>query len=705
MHRSRILHTLLFTTTALVSTQVFAQEAGSGSETRLNRIVVGAGQEKVATDVPQSVTVLNQEDIDDAAPTTVGELFDEIPGVTTSGSERVLGESFNIRGIGAGEDQSDEGRFIITIDDVLKNYQQYRMGGLFTDPELYNKVEALRGPAASTLYGAGALAGVIRFETKDASDILKDGETAAVRIRTAWESNREEVTTSTALAWRPNENAEFFVYGTFREGRDYETGNGTVIDADFEAFSGIAKGTFHFGEDNEQALRISYQRWQTEAENQQYAQTVDSATFGRVDREVTDEQFLVSYENPVLGNDLLDFKAQVSYTDTVNQERNATVFFFGPGPGVQFFPDADFRYRDWQFRFENTSYFSGDNWEHYLTTGIQYSNLERSLALRDTGAQPEGTDEKIGIFAQSEIIFNDRLTITPGMRVDFRTLDPDQSAIAGFLANGTAGVGDISETAYSPKIIGHYKLDDIWSVFASYAHTERFATLDEVFDYRTGQFPGNNLTKEKSDNFEVGFSYDNVDILSEGDEFQLKTTFYHNTINDYIVRSPFASTRGNMGLPGPGTAFVNFDEVERYGVEVEFAYDADHWFMNGGASLIRGDDLLMFNGGGTRVVDTIAADEVFLKIGAKIPEHDLKYGWNSRFVDNQDGVAGGRPSTPGFATHGIFVSWIPEDNEFEGIEFRASVENLFDKQYKEFLSNDPAPGRTFKVSLVKRFGQ
>ncbi|MEM7069761.1 MAG: hypothetical protein AAF478_12850 [Pseudomonadota bacterium] len=86
-------------------------------------------------------------------------------------------------------------------------------------------------------------------------------------------------------------------------------------------------------------------------------------------------------------------------------------------------------------------------------------------------------------------------------------------------------------------------------------------------------------------------------------------------------------------------------------------------------------------------------------------DHDLKYGWKSRFVDNQDGVAGGRPSTPGFATHGIFVSWIPEDNEFEGIEFRASVENLFDKQYKEFLSNDPAPGRTFKVSLVKRFGQ
>ncbi|MEM1317388.1 MAG: TonB-dependent receptor plug domain-containing protein, partial [Pseudomonadota bacterium] len=123
----------------LVSPIAAAQDAGDGAVTRLQTIVIGAGEAKVAVDTPQAVTAIDQEGIDQAQPTTVGDLFDEVPGATTSGSERVLGESFNIRGVGAGEDQADEGRFIISVDGVDKNYQQYRLGGFFTDPELYKR--------------------------------------------------------------------------------------------------------------------------------------------------------------------------------------------------------------------------------------------------------------------------------------------------------------------------------------------------------------------------------------------------------------------------------------------------------------------------------------------------------------------------------------------------------------------------------------
>jgi len=675
-----------------------AQENDANGSTRLQRIVKGAGEDKVAVDTPQAVTVIEQEDIEQAQPTTSGDIFKQIPGANTSGSERVLGESFNIRGVGSGEDQADEGRFIVSVDGVDKNYQQYRLGGFFSDPELYKRVEVLRGPASSTLYGSGALAGTVLFTTKDASDFIEDGQTVGIRLKTSYESNSNGLLTSAIAAWRPIENAEFLVAGNYRRGEDYKSGNGTVIDADFLSLSGLIKGTFYFGENNEQSIRASYQKWHSDAENQQYAQTVNSSGFGRVDRKVTDETFLLAYENPASGNEWLDVKAQVSYSDTLNEERNATTFFFGPGPGVQFFPDADFRYQTWQAKIQNTMTFTGDNWENFLTVGAQYTNLNRSLALRNTGAQPEGVDEKVGVFVQSEFTYDEKLTIVPGLRIDYRELTPDQSVVDGF-TNGASSTDDI---AISPKIAALYKFNDTFSVFGSYAHTQRLPTLDEVYDYRTGLFAGTGIDKERSDNFEVGFAITKNDILQDGDSFLIKTAAFHNNINDYIYRNPFASV---------GTGYTNIGNVRLYGIEVEAAYSSDNWYASAGLSIIRGEDVdLSISDSGN--LNTVPGDEFFINVGYKIPDHGISFGWSSRFVADQDDVFGipvgalssSRGPSDGFATHGAFFNWVPEDGDLKGLEVRASVENIFDQEYREFLSNDPGKGRTFKISLVKKLG-
>jgi len=680
-----------------------AQERLERGATRLDRIVKGTGEEKVAVDTPQAVTVVEQDDLDEAQPTTIGDTFRQVPGATTSGSERVLGESINIRGVGAGESQADEGRIILSVDGAEKNYQQYRLGGFFSEPELYKRIEILRGPGSSTLYGSGALAGTVLFTTKDASDFLEDGETAAIRLKSSYESNAEGFFGSAIAAWRPNENAELLIAGNYRRGDDYKTGNGSIIDADFLSLSGLVKGTFYFGENNEQSLRASYQKWYTDAENQQYAQTVNSAGFGRVDRTVTDETYILAYENPASGNDWVDFKAQVSYSETLNQERNATTFFFGPGPGIQFFPDADFSYATWQAKAQNTFKSEGQNWENYFTIGGQYIHMDRSLARRNTGAQPEGTDEKIAFFAQNEFIYDDRLTIIPGVRIDYREMTPDQSVVAGF-AGGAQSTDDF---AFSPKLAVLYKFNETFSVFGSYAHTERFPTLDEVYDYRTGAVPGLGLKKERSDNFEIGFGISQYDVFTDGDAFQIKTTAFNNDIKDYIFRSPVASSRG----PGPGSAFVNIGDVRLYGVEVEAVYSSNNWYASAGLSIIRGEDSNNSISSSGKL-NTVPPDELFANLGYRLPDYGVSFGWSSRFVASQNEVFGtpvgrlsrSRRPSAGFATHGIFLNWVPPEGRFKGLEVRASIENLFDKQYKEFLANDPGKGRTFKVSVVKKFG-
>ena len=54
----------------------------------LQRLVVGAGADKIAIDTPQAVTVLDQEDIDQEQAATVGEALDFVPVVQSIGSNR-----------------------------------------------------------------------------------------------------------------------------------------------------------------------------------------------------------------------------------------------------------------------------------------------------------------------------------------------------------------------------------------------------------------------------------------------------------------------------------------------------------------------------------------------------------------------------------------------------------------------------------------
>ena len=56
-------------------------------------------------------------------------------------------------------------------------------------------------------------------------------------------------------------------------------------------------------------------------------------------------------------------------------------------------------------------------------------------------------------------------------------------------------------------------------------------------------------------------------------------------------------------------------------------------------------------------------------------------------------------------THDLYANWTPdESSDFFGWEGRFRIENVFDEQYQDFLAEDPGMGRTFRVSLTRRFG-
>jgi hemoglobin/transferrin/lactoferrin receptor protein len=693
--------------------QQTSETGKQGRVTQLQRLVVGTGVEKVAIDTPQAVSVIDQEDIDRAQPTTIGEVFDQIPGVNVSGSDRVFGETFNIRGIGAPESAGEEGRIIVTIDGATKFYEQYRMGGFFSDPELYKRVEVLRGPAFSTLYGSGALGGVINFTTKDASDFLDDGQNGALRLKGGFNSNRDGWLGSAILAQRLNESAEFLFQGNYRRADPYVTGDGTEVpSSDFHSWSGLAKGTFQVGDEG--TLRLSYQQWDSDADDQDYAQVGTQPTFGTVDRHVIDRTAIVSYENPFADSDLLDLKVSASFSDTTVDQKDATgnpVFGLTCATSV-LFCDSEYGYQTWQFNAQNTSEWRGDSWENFLTYGWQTAYQIRSAEAtslsgtpQDITFHPEGTDLKSGAFFQNEFIWNERLTLIPGMRLDWHRLSPEDSIV---------DAEDTDDTAFSPKLAAYYRFNETFAIFGSVAHTERFPTLDETFSTSSSSAtfnPSLDLQKERSNNFELGFAVSGYDLLQDGDSLQLKTTGFYNDIKDLISLNPaVAGQRGFIDAPG----FINIDQAEIYGAEVELAYDSDYFFATAGYSHVIGKDKDTGED-----LTTVAPDELSLTLGGKLPQYDVTFGWKARFVAAPqdpcrrsdtavvcagDSSQGSTRFSESFDVHDIFLTWKPQDGQLQGWEAILGVDNVFDKQYKEFLSNDPARGRTYKISLVKEFG-
>ena len=704
---------LTVTLAALATTPALGQDAASGGFAPLGRLILGAGAEKVAIDTPQAVTSVEQEELDRDQPATIGELLKAVPGAQGVGaSSRPLGQAFNIRGIGATEQNAAEARIIVTVDGAPKFFEQYRMGSFFGDLELFKRVEVLRGPASSTLYGTGAIGGVVNFTTKDASDFLEPGDTQALRFKLGYDSNGEGLRSGVIFASRPD--AQFQMLGAlnYAEGGVQQDGSGRDIRGTaFERRSALVKGTYTFGNDLDQSVTLSMSRTQSTLDDTEVVQTgaADVAgpanqfnIFGRADLESTDDTVTLAYRNRAVANPLLDLSVNLSYTDTQLEKRNFRGGMGRCGAGQALvLCDSDFSYQTTTLKIENTSEFSTGAWENYVTLGVQLSEQERTAtSIRGPLAfHPEGTDTKIGLYAQGEFIWNDRLTLIPGLRVDFGELTPSNAAIA-------AGAAEQSHTAISPKLAALYKINDQWGVFGSVARTERMPNLDELFSTEgpAARGPGLaavartaslDLEPEQADTYELGFTFQRDNILSDGDSLRFKATAFQNDISDLITFSPrpILPTGSTVTVP----YFTNVAEARIRGAEIEASYDAARWFAQLAYSIIDSED----RSTGLTLPDT-PAESTVLTLGAKLPDQNMTIGWRASFFDS---ITTSSVDTSGRAydSHDIFATWTPDRGVLQGLDVNLAIDNVFDATYRNNLAKDIAPGRTISLSIAKTF--
>ncbi|MBW4964283.1 TonB-dependent receptor plug domain-containing protein, partial [Sulfitobacter sp. CW3] len=231
-----------------------AQEADQGF---LGTLVLGESKRKVQTNTAVPQTTVDQDEIDDRQAGTVAELIDSVPGVSLVNGSTPQGSGINIRGFGANSTYGTDQKVAVQIDGANVGAEElYRIGTqLFTDPFLYKNVSVIRGTVGSFEYGSGIVGGVVRLETKDASD-LTGGELGYVLGQTlGFSSNGNGLTSSTVLAWQPTQDMEFMLNYTWRDQDNQQDGNGDEIgNSAFTLPSGLLKAKYTFGENRDQSL-------------------------------------------------------------------------------------------------------------------------------------------------------------------------------------------------------------------------------------------------------------------------------------------------------------------------------------------------------------------------------------------------------------------------------------------------------------------
>ncbi|MDQ2634438.1 MAG: TonB-dependent receptor plug domain-containing protein, partial [Pseudomonadota bacterium] len=223
----------------------------TSSVTVLDRITIVSRTGESAIEQMASVSHVDQEQLERRMSTTVGDTFFGVPGVAVQNGSQRLRSSINIRGL------QDAGRVTVLVDGARQNLQitgHQAQSMLFIDPDLMQQVDVIRGPVANT-YGSGAIGGVVAFETKDAGDFLRDGETWAAANTLRYETNGKGWTNSTTGAYRFSDAADILANIVWRDYGEYKDGNGNLApDTGFEALGGMAKATFRPNDNSELKL-------------------------------------------------------------------------------------------------------------------------------------------------------------------------------------------------------------------------------------------------------------------------------------------------------------------------------------------------------------------------------------------------------------------------------------------------------------------
>lgn len=698
------------------------------------------------TSVGAGSSVLKLKDIERTQANNIAELVDQLPGVSSSGSPRPGGQTLNIWGMGDMEDVK------VTLDDAPKGFEKYRQGSIFIEPELIKRIDVDKGPH-KIMDGNGGFGGTIKITTKEAEDLLQEGQNFGAMLKYSYHTNDRQNIYSSALYGKTlNGIADGLLYVSKREGDDLRRPDGTRFGfSQSDLLSYLLKTNIYLNDQH--TLSLSAMRsesdnlvpWAakrdelatpTQSEIDQHG--YDGAVKRKlVQRDQQDQNYSIKWNYTPDGSDWINLTTTYAWSKTKQNDTRTEKAskYLSASLGNKSWVN----YTDLLFEIHNESVFDTGRLEHQLTIGTRWHKNDRSVLMFDAGKikkpqynygyfqpqyMPAGIQETTSGYIQDAITWRS-LIVTPGVRYDYVQNKGKDNLAAIYTEKDPLMGHDYRPVTYSgisPHLGILWKTTPNLTLFADVSRTWRAPVVDEQYEVQFSQssVTGSSraLGKERMDGIRLGAIFDFNEIAQADDQLQIRTTLFRNKGKNEIFRRRGEiceeKKNGTGKCNGPLSNYRNLPGYTIEGLEIELFYDSSNIFGKMAYSAIKGERDASprdpWFGQKTWIAE-IPPDTLHVMLGYKFPQWNTNFGITGDFVGHQVRSPADRdpiavywqyPKSKGYSLYGAFAQWKPDF--VDNTDVRLTVTNIFEQDYYPHLGEAVSGvGRDVRLSITKYF--
>lgn len=668
-------------------------------------------------DVPQSISVLTRQTLDDLNVQNIGEAVQYVPGVGTAQGEGNR-ETPIIRG------NSSTGDFF--LDGMRDDVQYYR--------DLYNieRLEVLKG-ANGALFGRGGVGGLINRVSKEAGfdpvrgmtlqfgsnsnkRVTTDAgqaftDSVAFRVNGLYEdsdSYRDDVTlkrygVNPTLTWRASD-ATRATFGVeyFHDERVADRGVSSYLGRPLDTNA----STF-FGDPAQSPTHATVKMANLMVEHR-FSDTVvlrNRTRYGDYEKfyqnvfpGIVNTATTVNPAGLPAGSYAAGSIVQVSAYNNATDRKNVfnqtdLNFVLNTGAVTHKFLTGLELGRQETDNFRSTGFFDsvavGTTVVNALVTNPR-TTFPLNWRQNGTDADNSGTAKITALYLQDEIAFNPQFTVVGGLRYDSFKVD--------LRNNRTAQDFSSKDNLLSPRLALVYKPAEALSLYTSYTLTYQPRAGDQLASLSA---TNSALDPEEFSNYEVGLKWDATENLAF-----TAALFKLERVN-VAVADP---TAGTPGGPPAGTLML-VDGQENKGIELGLAGNVtDKWSVMAAATYQ--DAEISSNQSGT-VLQGARLSGVPKTNFSLWNRYDLSSSWGFGLgiVNRAEIFAATENLTPG-ATNVTLPSFTRVDGAVyfamnERWHAQLNVENLLDKEYFQFANSNtnvtPGSPRAARVVVTAQF--